>query len=172
MTVARRLTKMNSYSRPALRSVIVLAILAGMYVASFWLDSTTSNGIPYVHHIGYVRTHGQKDRANDYYVMTVQRRDRPPWLIVAKPLIGDTKGFETSMASESTSVTVDGIEYREIPNQSIVVLGSGDNMQIQHLSSTGNPVIESLTRSMDEVTTSDFDSLFSAPQSEGPSRAP
>lgn len=163
---------MNSYSRPALRSVIVLAILAGMYVASFWTDGTTFSGIPYVHHIGSVRMQGQKDRANDYYVMTVQRRDRPPWLIVAKPLNGVFKGFETSMASESTSVTVDGIEYRETQNQSIVVLGSGDNMQIQHVPSTGNPVIESLTRSMDEITTSDFDSLFSAPEGGRPSRAP
>lgn len=151
---------MNIYGRPALRSVIVLAILAGMYVASFWMEGSNSAGIPYVSHSGVVKKNGQSETTTGYFVVTIRRSGQPPWLVVAKPLSSVPNGVEIGMTSKPASVTADGIEYRELSNQTIVVLNSGGNVSVQHLSTTGNAISESLSQGLNEISVSDLELLF------------
>lgn len=160
------LTQANPFARPALRSVIVLAILCALYAASFWIEGSSSTQIPYKQHSGYVYRDG--DGTDGYFVTTVQRDDKPPWLIAAVPLPLPTDGFRTAMTSSPLAVSINDTEYRESPNQTIIVLDDGRGASVRHLPNTNNAVIELLAQDIDAINASELESLFAARMDDEP----
>lgn len=155
-----------------IRSVMIIVAGLALYVASFWGPSTQPASIPHRQEIGYIGDGTNSSKR--YFVLAIWNRAEAPWLIVSQPFHQQSEitPFKIEMSSTTNRLTVDGVAYKEVEGQTVVVLRTPDRRLTHKIPSDQSATLGLLGCRMADVSVGDFETLLPTDRSGQPSDAP